>query len=211
MHRLVLLRHGESAWNRENRFTGWTDVPLSEKGVGEATAAGALLKQEGFSFDMAFTSVLKRAIKTLWLVLEEMDEMWIPTMKSWRLNERHYGALQGLDKSETAAKYGEAQVKIWRRSYDTPPPLLEKTDERHPSRDVKYAGLVPDELTSGEYLTDTVKRVVPFWEETIVLEIRAGRRIIVAAHGNSIRALVKYLDDISDGDITELKDRKSTR
>lgn len=204
MHRLVLLRHGESAWNRENRFTGWTDVPLSEKGVGEATAAGALLKQEGFSFDMAFTSVLKRAIKTLWLVLEEMDEMWIPTMKSWRLNERHYGALQGLDKSETAAKYGEAQVKIWRRSYDTPPPLLEKTDERHPSRDVKYAGLAPDELTSGECLADTVKRVVPFWEETIVPEIRAGRRIIVAAHGNSIRALVKYLDDISDGDITEL-------
>lgn len=204
MYRVVLLRHGESAWNKENRFTGWTDVPLSDKGISEARSAGALLKKEGFSFDMAFTSVLKRAIKTLWLALEEMDEMWLPTTKSWRLNERHYGALQGLNKSETAAKYGEAQVKVWRRSYDTPPPLLDQDDERHPSHDAKYASLEPGELTSGECLADTVKRVVPFWRGIIVPEILAGRNIIVAAHGNSIRALVKYLDDISDSDITEL-------
>ncbi|GHS98133.1 2,3-bisphosphoglycerate-dependent phosphoglycerate mutase [Synergistales bacterium] len=204
MSKIILIRHGESAWNKENRFTGWADVPLSEKGVSEASEAGKLLKKEGFVFDLAFTSTLKRAIKTLWLTLEELDLMWIPIAHSWRLNERHYGALQGLNKSETAAKYGDEQVKIWRRSYDTPPPLLEKSDERHPSKDIRYADLTPSELPDGECLKDTVARVVPYWEKTIVPEIKAGKKVIVAAHGNSLRALVKYLDNISEKDILEL-------
>ena len=204
MYEVVLIRHGESSWNQENRFTGWTDVPLSEKGLEEAREAGRLLKKEGYVFDLAFTSVLKRAIKTLWLALEEMDLMWIPVRNSWRLNERHYGALQGLNKAETAARYGDEQVKIWRRSYDIRPPLLEKEDERHPSKDPRYASLKPEERPDGECLADTVARAVPYWESTIVPEIRAGRKIIVAAHGNSLRALVKYLDDMTDKDILEL-------
>jgi 2,3-bisphosphoglycerate-dependent phosphoglycerate mutase len=204
MYKIVLLRHGESEWNKENRFTGWTDVPLSEKGINEARAAGVQLKRDGFSFDKAFTSVLKRAIKTLWLVLEEMDEMYIPTDFSWRLNERHYGGLQGLNKAETAGKYGDEQVKIWRRSYDVRPPLLERDDERHASRDPRYRGLSPDEIPAGECLADTVERVVPYWREVIAPEIKSGRRIIIAAHGNSLRALVKYLDNISEKDILEL-------
>ncbi|MDR2175065.1 MAG: 2,3-diphosphoglycerate-dependent phosphoglycerate mutase [Synergistaceae bacterium] len=204
MYNVVLIRHGESAWNKENRFTGWTDVPLSDKGTAEAREAGKLLKKEGFTFDLAFTSVLKRAIKTLWLTLEEMDLMWIPVTHSWRLNERHYGALQGLNKAETAAKYGDDQVKIWRRSYDVRPPLLDKNDDRHPGRDPRYASLAPSELPDGECLADTVARAVPYWEGTIVPEIRAGRKVVIAAHGNSLRALVKYLDDISEKDILEL-------
>ncbi|MDR1873909.1 MAG: 2,3-diphosphoglycerate-dependent phosphoglycerate mutase [Synergistaceae bacterium] len=204
MYKIVLIRHGESSWNQENRFTGWTDVPLSEKGIAEAREAGKLLKKEGYVFDLAFASVLKRAIKTLWLTLEEMDLMWIPVRCSWRLNERHYGALQGLNKAETAAKYGDDQVKIWRRSYDVRPPLLEKNDERHPSGDPRYASLTPAEVPDGECLADTVARAVPYWEETIVPEIRNGRKIVIAAHGNSLRALVKYLDNISEKDILEL-------
>ena len=204
MYEIVLIRHGESAWNRENRFTGWTDVPLSEKGVQEARAAGQLLKEEGCTFDLAFTSVLKRAVKTLWLVLEEMDLMWIPIRNSWKLNERHYGALQGLNKADTAAKYGDAQVKIWRRSYDVRPPFLKEDDERYPGKDPRYANLAKSELPAGECLADTVARVVPYWQEAIVPEVRAGRRVIIAAHGNSLRALVKYLDNISDKDILEL-------
>ncbi len=204
MYEIALIRHGESAWNRENRFTGWTDVPLSEKGVEEARAAGRLLKEEGYAFDLAFTSVLKRAIKTLWLVLEEMDRMWIPVRHSWKLNERHYGGLQGLNKSETAARYGDEQVKIWRRSYDVLPPLLDKDDDRYPAKDPRYADLAPEQIPAGECLADTVARVVPYWREAIVPEISAGRKIVVAAHGNSLRALVKYLDDISEKDILEL-------
>ncbi|MGD9666258.1 MAG: 2,3-diphosphoglycerate-dependent phosphoglycerate mutase [Synergistaceae bacterium] len=204
MYRIVLLRHGESEWNKENRFTGWTDVPLSEKGLLEAQSAGKVLKENGFAFDKAYTSVLKRAIKTLWCVLEEMDLMWIPVENSWKLNERHYGGLQGLNKSETAAKYGDEQVKIWRRSYGTRPPLLEKTDERYPGKDPRYAGLAEDELPAGECLADTVARVVPYWEEAIAPDIRAGKRLVIAAHGNSLRALVKYLDGISEKEILEL-------
>lgn len=204
MYQITLIRHGESAWNKENRFTGWTDVPLSDKGIEEARSAGRLLKAEGFNFDLAFTSVLKRAIKTLWLTLEEMDLMWIPVKHSWKLNERHYGALQGLNKADTAAKYGDDQVKIWRRSYDIRPPMLEQTDERFPGKDPRYANLRPSELPAGECLADTVARVVPYWQEVIVPEILAGRKIIIAAHGNSLRALVKYLDNISDKDILEL-------
>ena len=204
MYKVILIRHGESEWNKENRFTGWTDVPLSEKGTAEAREAGKLLKREGVLFDLAFTSVLKRAIKTLWLTLEEMDLMWIPVTRSWRLNERHYGALQGLNKAETAAKYGDEQVKIWRRSYDVRPPLLEKNDERHPGKDPRYASLAPAELPDGECLADTVARVLPYWEETIVPEIRAGKKVVIAAHGNSLRALVKYLDAISEKDVLEL-------
>jgi 2,3-bisphosphoglycerate-dependent phosphoglycerate mutase len=204
MYKVVLIRHGESAWNKENRFTGWTDVPLSDKGIAEASEAGKLLKKEGFTFDLAFTSVLKRAIKTLWLTLEEMDRMWIPVVRSWRLNERHYGALQGLNKAETAAKYGDEQVKIWRRSYDVRPPLLAKDDERHPGKDPRYASLTPSELPDGECLADTVARAVPYWEKTIVPEIAAGKKVVIAAHGNSLRALVKYLDGISEKDILEL-------
>jgi 2,3-bisphosphoglycerate-dependent phosphoglycerate mutase len=204
MYKLVLLRHGESDWNRENRFTGWTDVDLSAKGVEEARAAGRLLKAEGCDFDLAFTSVLRRAIKTLWLSLEEMDRMWIPVEHSWRLNERHYGALQGLNKAETAAKFGEEQVLVWRRSYDTPPPALEKADPRFPGGDPRYAGLTSAELPLTECLKDTVARVMPYWNASIAPAIRSGRRVVVAAHGNSLRALVKYLDGVSDADIVGL-------
>jgi len=204
MYRVVLLRHGESDWNRENRFTGWTDVDLSEKGRAEARAAGQILKAEGFTFDRAYTSVLKRAIRTLWIALDEMDLMWIPVERSWRLNERHYGALQGLDKAETAAKFGEAQVKIWRRSYDTRPPALERNDPRFPGNDPRYRNLSPEELPLTECLKDTVARFLPYWQGTIAPAIRAGQRVLVAAHGNSLRALVKYLDDVSEQDIVEL-------
>ena len=204
MHKIVLLRHGESEWNKENRFTGWTDVPLSKKGLLEAQSAGKVLKEKGFVFDKAYTSVLKRAIKTLWSVLEEMDLMWIPVENSWKLNERHYGALQGLNKSETAARYGDEQVKIWRRSYETRPPLLEKADKRYPGNDPRYAGLEEKEIPLGECLADTVARVIPYWEKNIVPQIKAGRELIIVAHGNSIRALVKYLDNVSDKEILEL-------
>lgn len=204
MYRLVLLRHGESVWNKENRFTGWTDVGLSEKGVREAVEAGQLLKADGYVFDVAFTSVLKRAIKTLWIALDELDQMWIPVHNSWRLNERHYGALQGLNKAETAARHGEGQVKIWRRSYDIPPPPLEPGDERHPGRDPRYAGLTPNELPLTESLKDTVARFLPYWHQTIAPAVRSGDRILIAAHGNSLRALVKYLDDVSEAEIVEL-------
>ena len=200
MYRLVLLRHGESDWNRENRFTGWTDVDLSARGIEEARAAGRLLKAEGYAFDCAFTSVLRRAIRTLWLVLEEMDRMWLPVEKSWRLNERHYGALQGLNKAETAAKFGEAQVLAWRRSYDTPPPALEPGDPRGESADPRYAGV---EVPRTECLKDTVARVLPYWNGAIAPAIRAGKRVLVAAHGNSLRALVKYLDAMSDEQIIQ--------
>jgi len=203
-HTLVLLRHGESDWNKENRFTGWTDVDLSDKGRAEAIEAGRLLEQEGYTFDLAYTSVLKRAIRTLWLALDEMDLMWIPVHRSWRLNERHYGALQGLNKAETAARHGEAQTKIWRRSYDVPPPALTPDDPRHPSRDRRYASLTAAELPLTECLKDTVARFLPYWHETIAPAVRSGQRVLITAHGNSIRALVKYLDGISDQDIVEL-------
>jgi 2,3-bisphosphoglycerate-dependent phosphoglycerate mutase len=204
MKKLVLLRHGESEWNRENRFTGWTDVGLSEKGVEEAVEAGRVLSKEGYSFDLAYTSVLKRAIKTLWLALEEMDLMWIPIHHSWRLNERHYGALQGLNKAETAERHGLEQTQVWRRSYDIPPPPLGLGDPRHPAQDPRYASLKPEEVPLTECLKDTVERFLPYWHETIAPEVRAGRRVLIAAHGNSLRALVKYLDDISDEEIVEL-------
>ncbi|MCL4800341.1 MAG: 2,3-diphosphoglycerate-dependent phosphoglycerate mutase [Burkholderiales bacterium] len=204
MKKLVLLRHGESVWNRENRFTGWTDVDLTDQGRAEALRAGQLLRAEGYAFDVAYTSVLKRAIKTLWLALEEMDLMWIPVHNSWRLNERHYGALQGLNKAETAAKFGEAQVLAWRRSYDVPPPPLEPDDPRSPARDPRYGGLAPGELPLTECLKDTVRRFLPYWRETIAPAVGAGRRVVIAAHGNSLRALVKYLDGISDEAIVEL-------
>jgi 2,3-bisphosphoglycerate-dependent phosphoglycerate mutase len=204
MHTLVLLRHGESTWNKENRFTGWVDVDLSDKGLTEARAAGQLLKAHGFTFDRAFSSVLKRAIRTLWIVQDEMDLLWLPVERSWRLNERHYGALQGLNKAETAAKHGEAQVKIWRRSYDIPPPALTLDDPQYPGKDRRYAGLTPADLPLTECLKDTVDRFLPYWHETIAPAIRAGNRVIIAAHGNSLRALVKYLDGISDEDIVEL-------
>lgn len=204
MHKLVLLRHGESTWNNENRFTGWTDVDLSDRGREEAREAGRLLKDGGYVFDVAYTSVLKRAIRTLWITLDELDLMWIPVEKSWRLNERHYGALQGLNKAETAAKHGDAQVKIWRRSYDIPPPPLEPGDPRHPSRDPRYAGLAPDELPLTESLKNTVARFLPIWHETIAPDVRSGRRVLIAAHGNSLRALVKYLDNVGEQEIVEL-------
>jgi 2,3-bisphosphoglycerate-dependent phosphoglycerate mutase len=204
MYKLVLLRHGESTWNRENRFTGWTDVDLSEKGREEAAEAGRLLKEGGYVFDQAYVSVLKRAIRTLWLTLDALDQMWLPVEKNWRLNERHYGALQGLNKAETAAQHGEAQIKIWRRSYDTPPPPLTLDDERHPSRDPRYAGLAPSDLPLTESLKDTVARFLPYWHGTIAPTIKTGRRVLVAAHGNSLRALVKYLDNMSEADIVEL-------
>ena len=204
MQRVVLLRHGESTWNKENRFTGWTDVDLSDKGREEAVAAGRLLRDEGYVFDIAYTSVLKRAIRTCALALDEMDLLWIPVEKSWRLNERHYGALQGLNKSETAAKHGDAQLKIWRRSYDVPPPPLEISDPRHPSHDPRYASLAPAEIPSTEALKQTVERFLPYWKGTIAPAIRAGRRVLITAHGNSLRALVKYLDKISDQDVVEL-------
>ncbi|MCE5259739.1 MAG: 2,3-diphosphoglycerate-dependent phosphoglycerate mutase [Chloroflexi bacterium] len=204
MYKLVLVRHGESIWNKENRFTGWTDVGLSDKGQQEAIAGGKLLKEGGYIFDIAYTSVLKRAIKTLWLVLEELDQMWIPVYNSWRLNERHYGALQGLNKAETAAKHGEEQVHIWRRSYDTPPPALEISDPRHPSHDPRYADLPAKDVPATESLKDTVARMLPYWHETIAPMVSSGKRVLIAAHGNSLRALVKYLDNMSDADITEL-------
>jgi 2,3-bisphosphoglycerate-dependent phosphoglycerate mutase len=204
MYKIVFLRHGESTWNKENRFTGWTDVDLSEKGIEEAKNAGKVLKAEGFTFDLAFTSTLKRAIRTLWLATEEMDLLWVPVIKSYTLNERHYGALQGLNKAETAAKHGEEQVKIWRRSYDVPPPALETNDPRNPALSPVYKGIDPKNLPLTESLKDTVARAVPFWENAIVPELKKGKKIIVAAHGNSLRALVKYLDNISEKEILEL-------
>ena len=204
MHKLVLVRHGESDWNKENRFTGWTDVDLSEKGRAEALEGGRILKQEGFTFDVAYTSVLKRAIRTLWTILDEMDLMWIPVYRTWRLNERHYGSLQGLNKSETAAKYGEDQVKIWRRAYAIAPPPLEKSDVRWPGHDRRYKDLSESELPVTECLKDTVARFLPFWHETIAPAVKSGKQVIVAAHGNSLRALVKYLDNVSDDDIVNL-------
>ena len=204
MHKVVLLRHGESTWNKENRFTGWKDVDLSDKGRAEAQEAGQLMKAAGFAFDLAFTSVLKRAIKTLNIALDEMDLLWLPVIKHWRLNERHYGALQGLNKAETAAKHGEAQVKIWRRSYDIPPPPLTPDDERWSGRDPRYKELLPSEIPASESLKDTVARFLPYWHETIAPAITSGKRVLIAAHGNSLRALVKYLDDVSEADIVEL-------
>ncbi len=204
MHKLVLLRHGESDWNRENRFTGWTDVDLSATGTEEAQRAGRVLLAEGFTFDLTFTSLLKRAIRTLWIALDEMDLMWIPVQRSWRLNERHYGALQGLNKAETAAQHGEEQVKIWRRSYDVPPPELEASDPRFPGHDRRYANLSDKELPRTESLKDTVARFLPYWHDVIAPVVRAGKRVLIAAHGNSLRALVKHLDGISDTDIVGL-------
>jgi 2,3-bisphosphoglycerate-dependent phosphoglycerate mutase len=204
MKTLVLLRHGESTWNRENRFTGWTDVDLTDRGIEEARRAGRELKIKGFRFDVAYTSVLKRAIRTLWIVLDELDQMWIPVHRSWRLNERHYGALQGLNKAETAKEYGDEQVLMWRRSYDTAPPMLEKDDERFPGNDPRYADLQAQDLPRSECLKDTVARFLPYWKETIAPQVRAGKQVIIAAHGNSLRALVKYLDDVSDEDILSL-------
>ena len=204
MHKLVLLRHGESTWNQENRFTGWTDVDLSDRGRAEAKEAGRLLREGGYVFDLAYTSVLKRAIRTLGIALDALDLLWIPVTKHWRLNERHYGALQGLNKAETAAKHGEAQTKIWRRSYDIPPPPLTADDPRHPSRDPRYATLSPAELPLTETLKDTVARFLPYWHDTIAPAIRSGKRVVIAAHGNSLRALVKYLDEVPESEITEL-------
>ena len=204
MHRLVLIRHGQSTWNHENRFTGWTDVDLTEQGVAEARAGGKLLAEEGFCFDLCYTSVLKRAIRTLWLVLDELDMMWLPVECHWRLNERHYGALQGLNKAETAAEHGLEQVQVWRRSYDTPPPPLDLDAPRHPAGDERYAGLEPGQLPRTESLKCTVERFLPLWHETLAPQIRTGKRLLVVAHGNSLRALVKYLDSISDEDIVGL-------
>jgi len=204
MHKLVFVRHGQSTWNLENRFTGWTDVGLSDQGTEEAHAGAALLREGGYIFDLAYTSVLKRAIKTLWIIQEEMDLMWIPVYNSWRLNERHYGALQGLNKMEMVERYGPEQVHVWRRSYDTPPPALDLDDERFPGRDPRYATLAPAELPRTESLKDTLARTLPYWHEAIAPTIRSGKRVLVAAHGNSIRALVKYLDNVSEQEITEL-------
>ena len=204
MIKLVLLRHGESTWNLENRFTGWTDVDLTAKGVKEAQEAGRLLKAGGYAFDVAHTSLLKRAIRTLWHTLDGLDQLWLPVHKTWRLNERHYGALQGLNKAETAAKFGEEQVKVWRRSYSDPPPALTPDDERYPGHDPRYAGLGKADLPLTESLKDTVARFLPYWHQTIVPDIRAGERVIIAAHGNSLRALVKHLDGMSEADIVEL-------
>ena len=204
MHKLVLIRHGESTWNLENRFTGWTDVDLTATGIEQAKNAGRLLKAEGYEFDVAYTSVLTRAIRTLWLSLDEMDRTWLPVQHSWRLNERHYGALQGLNKADMAKQYGDAQVLVWRRSYDTPPPALEPTDPRCERSDIRYAGLATEQVPLTECLKDTVARVLPFWNDTVAPTIRAGKRVVIAAHGNSIRALVKYLDNISDNDIVGL-------
>src|SRR5215212_4285421 len=204
MHTLVLLRHGESTWNQENRFTGWTDVDLSERGRAEAQEAGRLLREGGYVFDIAYTSLLKRAIRTLWYSLDALDLMWIPVEKDWRLNERHYGALQGLNKAETAARHGDAQIKIWRRSYDIPPPPLTPDDPRHPSRDPRYAGLDPNALPLTESLKDTVARFLPYWHDTIAPAIQSGRRVLIAAHGNSLRALVNYLDRVPESEIIEL-------
>jgi 2,3-bisphosphoglycerate-dependent phosphoglycerate mutase len=204
MYKVVLLRHGESVWNKENLFTGWTDVDLSEKGIEEATQAGRMLKEEGFSFDIAYTSVLKRAIRTLWIAMDEMDLLWITVEHDWRLNERHYGALQGLNKAETTAKYGAEQVKIWRRSYDIPPPALDESDTRYPGKDPRYQSLTKQQVPLTECLKDTVDRVLPLWHEAIAPSIRAGKRVLIAAHGNSLRALVKYLEDIPDEKIVDL-------
>lgn len=204
MPKLVLLRHGESEWNKANRFTGWKDVDLSEQGIEEAKKAGQILKEKGFTFDLAYTSVLKRAIRTLWITLDEMDLMWIPVHRSWRLNERHYGALQGLNKAETAAKYGDDQVLVWRRSYDTPPPTLDKSDERYPGNESRYQNLDEANLPLTECLKDTVDRFLPYWHDTIAPTIKSGKQVIIAAHGNSLRALVKYLDNVSEEDIVGL-------
>jgi len=204
MHKVVLLRHGESIWNNENLFTGWTDVDLSQKGIGEAKAAGATLKEQGFGFDLVFTSVLKRAIRTAWIVLDGMDLMWIPIQLDWRLNERHYGALQGLNKAQTAAKYGEAQVKLWRRSYDVRPPSLEETDPRYPGKDPRYKDLTKQQFPLTECLKDTVERFLPCWHELVAPCIRSGKQVLIAAHGNSLRALVKYLQDVSEQEIVDL-------
>lgn len=204
MYKIVLLRHGESTWNKENRFTGWTDVDLSERGREEAKRSGEVLRAEGYTFDIAFTSVLKRAIRTLWFVQDELDLLWIPTIKAWQLNERHYGALQGLNKAETAAKFGDEQVLIWRRSYDTPPPELTLDDERYPGHDPRYASLSKEELPLTESLKETVARVIPYWHAEIVPVIKAGKRVIIAAHGNSLRALVKYLDGMSEEAVLKL-------
>ncbi|GAB4565684.1 MAG: 2,3-diphosphoglycerate-dependent phosphoglycerate mutase [Anaerolineales bacterium] len=204
MYKLVLVRHGQSAWNLENRFTGWTDVDLTDLGKAEAAEAGTLLKEAGYDFDIAYTSVLKRAIKTLNIIQDVMDRDWLPVVRAWQLNERHYGALQGLNKAETAKQYGEDQVKIWRRSYDVPPPALELTDERHPKFDRRYASLTPEQLPATESLKITLDRVLPYWNSTLAPEIKSGKRLLVVAHGNSIRALVKYLDDMSEADIIEL-------
>jgi len=204
MHKLVLLRHGESVWNKENLFTGWTDVDLSERGRVEAEEAGRTFKEQGYTFDLAFTSVLKRAIRTLWVVLDEMDLMWIPVIRDWRLNERHYGALQGLNKAQTAAKYGEQQVKVWRRSYDIRPPALEASDPRFPGKDPRYKDLTQEQLPLTECLKDTVARFLPCWHDLIAPTVRAGKQVLITAHGNSLRALVKYLDSIADSEIVEL-------
>jgi len=204
MYKLVLVRHGQSVWNLENRFTGWTDIGLTEQGRSEAHAAGRMLREGGYIFDIAFTSVLRRAVQTLWTILQEMNLEWIPVTNAWQLNERHYGALQGLNKSEMAEKYGEAQVKIWRRSYDVPPPALELTDDRHPKFDARYASLTPEQLPATESLKLTLDRVLPYWHSTLSSMIKSGKRVIISAHGNSIRAMVKYLDHISDADIIEL-------
>ena len=204
MHKIVLLRHGQSTWNLDNRFTGWHDVDLTDQGREEATSAGKLLREEGFEFDLVYTSVLKRAIRTMWLAMDELDQMWLPVIRDWRLNERHYGALQGLNKAETAEKHGEEQVKIWRRSYDTPPPALEPTDERYPGHDRRYQGLTEAQLPLTESLKDTVARFVPYWESEIAPKVSAGQRILIVAHGNSLRALVKHLDNMSEADILNL-------
>jgi 2,3-bisphosphoglycerate-dependent phosphoglycerate mutase len=204
MHKLVLVRHGQSTWNLENRFTGWTDVDLSQEGIREALTAGDLLVEGGYTFDVAYTSVLKRAIRTLWIILDRMDLMWIPVYRSWRLNERHYGALQGLNKAETAQRHGNEQVLIWRRAYDIAPPPLDPDDESFPGRDRRYADLAPEELPHTESLKDTVARMLPYWHETIAPDVRAGKRVVISAHGNSLRALVKYLDDVSEEEIVGL-------
>jgi len=204
MHKVVLIRHGESTWNQENRFTGWTDVDLNAKGLGEAKAAGQLLKKEGYSFDRSFVSVLKRALRTNWMILDELDELWIPVERSWRLNERHYGSLQGLNKAETAAKFGDDQVLIWRRSYDVPPPVLEKSDERFPGHDPRYRNVPESELPLTECLKDTVDRVLPYWHSEIAPAVKRGEKILVTAHGNTLRALVKYLDNLSEEEVLAL-------
>ena len=204
MYKVVLLRHGESTWNKENRFTGWTDVDLSEKGIQEATEAAKLLKEGGYTFDIAFTSVLKRGIRTLWIVLDEMDLMWIPVYRSWRLNERHYGALQGFFKAKMATEVGEEQVLIWRRSYDIPPPALKTSDPRYPGNEAKYADLSPDEIPLTECLKDTVARVLPYWHDVITPTIKSGKKTLISAHGNSLRALVKYLDNMPDEEVVKL-------
>lgn len=204
MHKIVLLRHGQSTWNLDNRFTGWTDVDLSDQGRQEAAAAGKLLKEEGFEFDLVYTSVLKRAIRTMQIAMDELDQMWVPVVRDWRLNERHYGGLQGLNKAETAAQHGEEQVKIWRRAFDIAPPELEESDPRFPGHDRRYAGLAKEQLPRTESLKDTIARFVPYWTDVIAPQVAAGKRVIIVAHGNSLRALVKYLDGISDADIISL-------